>query len=507
MTSVVLRADGLTKEFPGVKALQNVSFDLRAGEVHALCGENGAGKSTLIKILSGVWPVGTYTGRLEVNGAEARFRGIADAETAGVGVIHQELALVREATVAENIFLGNEPTRFGLIDWSRVYARTRELLTEHGLALDPSARVGNLGVGQQQLVEIVKALAKKSRVLLLDEPTAALTESEVEILLRIVEGLKSRGITCVYISHKLDEVFRIADRITVLRDGQSVATLDRAATNRDEVVRHMVGRTIGEFFPRRDTPKGDVLLSVEGLTVTTRGARRPVLDGIGFEVRAGEVLGIGGLMGAGRTELLMHLFAGAGDRAAGRVAVKGAPFDCRTPDEAIRRGIMLVSEDRKRYGLVLDETIRFNLSLASLKSFVRSFLIDGGAEMRRNRTYFDSLKIRATGQDAVVRRLSGGNQQKVVLGKALMTEPSVIFLDEPTRGIDVGAKVEVYELINALTSEGKAVVMVSSELPELMGMSDRILVLSQGRVGGEFPRVNATQEAILEAAMAHHRAA
>ena len=497
----VLAVQTLTKTFPGVVALDGVSFALEAGEVHALCGENGAGKSTLIKVLSGIHPSGSYEGQVLIYGRQVAFQSIADAEAAGIAVIYQELALIGAMTVAENVFLGAEPKRGALIDWHRIYAETRAVLDEYDLALDPTARVADLGIGQQQLVEIVKALAKNSKILLLDEPTAALTEAEVERLLQIVRSLRQRGITCVYISHKLDEVFEIADRITVLRDGESVCTLSAAETEKDEVIRHMVGREIVDFYPRQQVAAGEVLLSVDNLSVEVEGVK--VLRDIDLEVRAGEVLGLGGLMGAGRSELLLHILGVYGERTDGAVSINGRLLSGHSPADAIDEGLVLVSEDRKRYGLLLEKTIGFNLSLSSLEQFTARGLIDANREILRNQVFFDSLAIRANGQEALVESLSGGNQQKVVLGKALMTEPQVILLDEPTRGIDVGAKVEVYELINRLTEEGKAVLLVSSELPELMGMSDRMVILSGGHIGGEFARGDASQEQILAAAMAH----
>lgn len=499
-----LSLQNLTKRFPGVTALKNVSFDLIAGEVHALCGENGAGKSTLIKILAGIYPSGSYEGAIELDGRAARFRSTADAERAGIAVIYQELALIGEMTVAENIFLGAEPVTGFRIDWNRLYAGAQKLMAQYGLALDPAARVRDLGIGAQQLVEILKALSKNSKILLLDEPTAALTEAEAGILLNIIRSLKNRGLTCVYISHKLDEIFAIADRITVLRDGESVATLDCRRAARNEIIRHMVGREIKDFFPRHGNRFGETLLRVEDLSVQAAGKPRPVLDQISFEVRAGEVLGCGGLMGAGRTELLLHLFGAYGRRRAGRVFLANRELICRSPAAAIQQGLALVSEDRKRYGLLLQKSIGFNLSLSSLQQFSRRGLIDQNREIKSNQTFFTRLGIKAPGLETMVENLSGGNQQKVVLGKALMAKPAVIFLDEPTRGIDVAAKIEVYEIINQLTAQGKAVVLVSSELPELMGISDRIIILSNGRIGGRFTREQATPEAMLQAAMKYH---
>jgi D-xylose transport system ATP-binding protein len=504
-TAPILATRAIIKRFPGVVALKGVSFDLRPGEIHALCGENGAGKSTLIKVLSGIHPHGSYEGDVAVDGRPAAMVGPRDAEKAGIAVIYQELALVPEMSVAENLFLGAEPKRLGLIDWDKVFVDARQLLARFNLDIDPAAKVSELGVGRQQLVEIAKAIGKRSRILILDEPTAALTEQEVAILLDILRDLRRQGIACVYISHKLDEVFAIADRITVLRDGQSIVTLDTSKTAPGEVIRHMVGREINELFPRQVATPGEVLLSVDRLTVSVAPKSEPVLEDISFDVRAGEVLGIGGLMGSGRTELLTHLFGAWGHRVSGTVELglngRAMKLDVRSPHEALSRGLALVSEDRKRYGLVLPQGIGFNLSLSTIERMQRAGFIDRNREFTRNKTFFDAMRIKAPDQETVVGTLSGGNQQKVVLGKALMTEPRVIFLDEPTRGIDVGAKIEVYELINQLTAQGKAVVLVSSELPELMGMSDRIVMLHEGRVGGTFTRAEATQERLLSAAM------
>jgi D-xylose transport system ATP-binding protein len=546
--SATLAARGITKKFPGVVALRDVSFELHPGEIHALCGENGAGKSTLIKLLSGLHPHGSYEGELDVAGQPAHFRGIADAERAGLAVIYQELALVEQLSVAENIFLGAEPQRFGLIDWPRVHREARALLERFGVAIDPHALCERLGVGQKQLVEIVKALRKNSRILILDEPTAALAEHEVQTLLTILRDLRARGIACIYISHKLDEVFALADRITVLRDGATIWTKPASATSKADVIRAMVGREITDLFPRRasktsshpersaaageggggaqskdlvalgitspisprdpSTPPRSAqddgsALRVEHLTVADPHTGKLRLHDIALSVAPGEVLGLGGLMGAGRTELLMHIFGAWGERRAGRVELAGHELPPLPPAEVLRRGLALVSEDRRRYGLILGETIGFNLSLSSLRGLTRAGFIDRSREFEKNDHAFRSLRVKAPGLDAFAGKLSGGNQQKVVLGKALMTEPQVIFLDEPTRGIDVGAKIEIYEIINQLTDAGKAVVLVSSELPELMGMSDRILMLHEGRIGGAFTRAEATQERLLAAAMGH----
>jgi D-xylose transport system ATP-binding protein len=513
----LLTARGITKTFPGVIALKDVSFDLRAGEIHALCGENGAGKSTLIKLLSGLHPYGSYDGELVIDGQPAHFDGIADAKRAGLAVIYQELALIEEMTVAENIFLGDAPRRGPFIDWSKLHHDARALLQRFGVVIDPASPLRRLGVGEKQLVEILKALAKDSRILILDEPTAALAEHEVQALLTILRDLRARGLSCIYISHRLDEVFAIADRITVLRDGATIATHETAKTSKSEIIRQMVGREITDLFPRKKSIIGDLtsstigdlppaILRVSGLSVADPHTRQPRLHDISFAVAAGEVLGLGGLMGAGRTELLMHLFGAWGERRGGTVELNGTPLPPLKPHEILARGMALVSEDRRRYGLVLPESIGFNLSLSSLRKLARGGLVDRGREFQKNDHAFRSLRIKGPGIESTVGKLSGGNQQKVVLGKALMTEPGVIFLDEPTRGIDIGAKHEIYELIRQLTGAGKAVILVSSELPELIGLSDRILMLHEGRIGGEFTRAEATQERLLAAAMGQRAA-
>jgi len=501
MATEVLSVHNLTKRFPGVLALSNLSFSLNKGEVHALCGENGAGKSTLIKCISGIWPHGSYDGGINIGDKEAKFQGIDDSEKAGIAVIYQELALVGEMTVAENIFLGREPKRGFMVDWHTMYAECRKLLEQYELDLNPNALVKDLGIGQQQLVEIVKALAKNSTILLLDEPTAALTDSEVEKLLKIINQLRDKGISCLYISHRLDEVMNISDRITVLRDGKSVLTKDTKEMTESDVIRNMVGREITQLFPEREAKTGDAVLKVENLSVSL-GEENPLsLKEISFELKKGEVLGVGGLMGAGRSELLMHIFCSKGSRTSGSVALKEKSLDNNTAGESIKEGLIMVTEDRKKLGLILDESIAFNLSLSHLKNLIKTGLVDRHSEMLENKKYFDQLRVKAPGLQSIVGGLSGGNQQKVVLGKALMTAPDVIFLDEPTRGIDIGAKAEIYELVNNLTKEGKSVILVSSELPELLGMSDRILMLSNGRQAEILDKDNATEENLLRAAM------
>ena len=499
--AVVLEARGIVKRFGGVTALDGVSFDLCRGEVHALCGENGAGKSTLIKLLAGVHPAGSYEGTILMDDSPVAFRSTRDAERAGIAIIHQELALFPEMSVAENLYLGVLPRRLGHIDWEQVHADARALLADCGIELDPAARIGDLGVGQQQLVEIARALRRRPRVLVLDEPTAALARHEIDTLLALVRRLRAQGVACVYISHKLDEVFALADRITVLRDGVSQGTLAAAGASVDEVIRLMVGRRIEDLYPRRQATPGAVLLRVTRLEVAPSRQAPPLLRGIEFAVAAGEVLGIGGLMGAGRSELLLHLCGLWGERRAGTVEVGGRALPAPTPRRAQQAGLALVTEDRKRYGLILQQGVGFNLTLAALRRLRRGWLIDEERDGGAARQAVTELRIKTPALDSEVSTLSGGNQQKVVLGKAPLALPQVLLLDEPTRGIDVGAKLEVYELINRLTAEGKAIVMVSSELGELMGMSDRIIMLHAGRIGGVFARGAASQEQLLAAAM------
>lgn len=497
----LLEMRSITKEFPGVKALDGVTFDLLAGEFHSLVGENGAGKSTLMKVLSGVYPHGTYGGEIAIDGAVKQFASVRDAENAGIAIIFQELSLVKELTVGENIFLGKEPSRFGIINWSELYQRAAKLLKDLNLPLNPRTPVGNLGIGQQQLVEIAKALSQNAKILVLDEPTAALTETEVETLFGILRDLRKRGVGMIYISHKLDEVFAMSDRVTVLRDGRTVGTHNAADLTREKVIALMVGREVGDIFPQSAHNFGETVLEIKNLNAFDPDVpEKKLVKDVSFTVRKGEVLGISGLMGAGRSELLMAIFGAWRGKSSGEVRVEGNPVNVSCPADAIKNGIGFVTEDRKRFGLVLDQTILNNMTLAGLKRISGKFITDRARETIAARAAMQSLHVKANSPLTVAGTLSGGNQQKVVLGKWLLTNPKVLFLDEPTRGIDVGAKQEIYAEINKLAKEGLAIVMVSSELPEVLGLSDRVLVLHEGRVTGEFTRTEATPEKVMTAA-------
>ncbi|HYC93367.1 MAG TPA: ATP-binding cassette domain-containing protein [Thermoanaerobaculia bacterium] len=503
----LLEMRGISKTFPGVRALDDVSFDLRRGEVHALCGENGAGKSTLMKVCAAVYPTGMHGGEILIDGKVQQFAGIRDAERAGIAVVHQELSLVREMTIAENIFLGREPRRFGVIQREALFSRAQQVLDDLQLHLDPAKPAGHLGIGQQHLVEIAKALAREARILILDEPTAALTDTEVEILVRILERLRAKGVGMVYISHKLDEVFRLADRITVLRDGRTVSTDPAADLDKAQVIARMVGREIKDLFPTAARTPRDVVFEADGVTVEDPNVPGKLLvHDVSFSVRRGEVLGIAGLVGAGRSELLMALFGAHPGPSRAQIRVEGKPLTVRHPNDAIARGVGFVTEDRKRYGLLLDQTLTMNMTLAMLHLSGRK-LVDVDAETAAGERARRDLRIKAPSVFVNAMTLSGGNQQKVVLAKWLLTNPKVLFLDEPTRGIDVGAKQEIYTEINRLAAQGLAIVLVSSELPEVLALSDRILVLHEGRMTGQFTRAEATPERVMAAATGHGKAA
>ncbi|MBL0934657.1 MAG: sugar ABC transporter ATP-binding protein [Rhizobiaceae bacterium] len=497
----ILEMRAITKEFPGVKALDNVSFKVRRGEIHALVGENGAGKSTLMKVLSGVYPHGEYDGDIVYDGEVKTFSGIRDSERDGIIIIHQELALVPLLSIAENIFLGNERAQNGVIDWRETNRRAEELLARVGLSEKPGTKIAHLGLGKQQLVEIAKALSKEVRLLILDEPTSSLNEQDSDALLALLMELRERGISSILISHKLNEVSKVADAITILRDGATVRTLDcRAAPAReDDVIRDMVGRALSDRYPPRQPKIGGPVLEVRNWSVThpIDGQRR-VVDDVSFTLNKGEVLGIAGLMGAGRTELAMSLFGRSyGQWQAGEAFVHGQKTDLSSVPKAIAAGLAYATEDRKTFGLVLDQTIRRNVPLANLPAISNQGVIDKHRESEVAEDYRRRINIRSSSIEQATVNLSGGNQQKVVLSKWLFADPDILILDEPTRGIDVGAKFEIYTIIRDLAAAGKSLIVISSEMPELLGITDRLYVMNRGRFVGELPSADATQEKIM----------
>ena len=499
--TALLEMREISKRFPGVLALDRVSFDVQSGEVHALVGENGAGKSTLMKILGGVYPYGTYEGDVIVDGEVRRFEGVHAAEDLGIAVVHQELSLVPEFSIAENIYLGREPKSFGVIQKEELFSSAQRVLEQLQLKLEPHIPVGYLGIGQQHLVEIAKALSRNARILVLDEPTAALTDSEADILFAILDRLRKTGAGIVYISHKLPEVFTLSDRITVLRDGRTVSTDATKSLDTHRVIARMVGREVSEIFPTVQHAATDVVFEARGVTVEDPNVPgKRLVDDVSFAVRRGEVLGIAGLVGAGRSELMMGIFGAHRGRKAGEFFVGGKRIDINSPSDAIASSIGFVTEDRKKFGLLIDQTIVINLTLAALKRLSGPLVTHPDAETAAGERSMKDLRIKARSVFSVVGTLSGGNQQKVVLAKWLLTNPKVLFLDEPTRGIDVGAKQEIYQQIMRLAVEGLAIVLVSSELPEVLGLSDRVLVLYEGRLTGEFRRDQATAEAVMAAA-------
>ena len=495
----LLEMRGISKVFPGVRALDHVNLAVEAGEIHAICGENGAGKSTLMKVLSGVYPHGSYEGEIIYDGAPLICRNIRDSENKGIIIIHQELALVPLLSIAENLFLGNEVAKHGIINWPQAYQKTEALLRKVGLVESPDTRVEKLGVGKQQLIEIAKALAKDVRLLILDEPTAALQENDSQKLLDLLLELKAQGITSILISHKLNEISHVADRITIIRDGASVSTLTRDEITEDRIIRDMVGRDMAHRYPGRTPDIGDVLMEVTGWNAWHPDQKdRQMIRDVSFTVRKGEIVGIAGLMGTGRTELAMSLFGHSyGRNISGQVTIGGKLTDTSTVAKAIAAGLSYVTEDRKALGLVLEEPIVRNITLANLFGVSKRGVLNKRRETQVAERYRDAMAIRTPGVFQKVINLSGGNQQKVVLSKWLFTDPQVLILDEPTRGIDVGAKFEIYTIMNDLAATGRGVVMISSEMPELLGMCDRIYVMNEGRIMGELTKAEASQERIM----------
>ena len=497
---IILDFKNVTKQFPGVVALDDVSFSINRGEIHGICGENGAGKSTLMKILSGVYPHGTYEGSVIYNDNELHLSqsSIREAVKEGIAIVYQELTLVPTRTVGENVFLGKEPVEHNLINWNMLYAETQAILDKYQLDVDPRATVSTLGVGKMQMVEIAKALSEDAKVLILDEPTSALSKAEVEKLMEILRGLKSHGITCIYISHRLEEFFEITDRVTVMRDGRIITTQPTKDVTQGELVKYMVGREMKERFPKGNRKPGEVIFEVDDIeAVDPNNSNRKILDGISFNVRKGEILGIAGLMGSGRTELVLTLFGEYAKISKGQIRMEGKPIQPKSARQAIDSGLSLVPEDRKRMGLVLIQSIVRNISLPNLDQFSKFFSIDANAEMQASLQQAKSLTIKAPNLEVKAETLSGGNQQKVVISKWLLSRPQVMIMDDPTRGIDVGAKFEIYKLMNELAEKGVAVIMISSDLEEVLGMSDRVMVMCRGHSTITLPAAEASQERVM----------
>lgn len=502
MTDYILEMKGITKEFPGVKALDDVGFKVRRGEVHCLVGENGAGKSTLMKVLSGVHPFGTYEGEIILEGEIQQFRHISHSEKRGIAIIYQELALFPELSVYENIFMGHEIMNGVVIDWNETIVQASKVLKRVGLDLDPTITIKNLGVGQRQLVEIAKALSKDVRLLILDEPTASLNEDDSENLLNLLRGLKEQGVTSIMISHKLKEIVSIADTITILRDGKVVCSLDAGErqVHEQEIIRHMVGREIENIYPKReDVEPGEVVFELQNWSVTDRTTRREILHNVNLQVRQGEIVALAGLMGAGRTELALSLFGNVPgyDITSGEMYLKGQEMRFKHPAEAIDKGMAYVTEDRKADGLILIQDVKFNISLPALHKLVHGLVVNEHEEIVVADEYRKTLDIRTTSVQTSVGTLSGGNQQKTSLAKWLFAEPILLILDEPTRGIDVGAKFEIYTLMNQLVERGMSIIMISSELLEVLGMSDRLYIMSEGTITGELMAEEATEEKVM----------
>ncbi len=492
MKKPILEMIDITKEFPGVKALDKVNLKLYTGKVMALLGENGAGKSTLMKILSGVYK--KDEGEIHYQGQKSDFKGPKDAQEKGIAIIHQELNLIPHLTIGENIFLGREPVNsMGKIDWGKLYTNAKFLLQKLNVNKSPKTLLGDLSIGEQQMVEIAKALSLNAKVIIMDEPTDALTDKETKSLFKVINELKGEDKAIVYISHRLKEIFEICDDITVLRDGKYIGKEKVCCVNEDKIIEMMVGRKLTEQFPRINTQKGETVLQVKNLT-------NEYIKAINFDVKKGEILGIAGLMGSGRTELAKTIY-GAIKKDSGEIFINNKKVNITTPRDGLKEGIAYVCEDRKSEGLILGLSVKENMSLSSLDKCTTFFRLDKSKEVSDVENYIDKMSIKTPSMNQIIKNLSGGNQQKVAIAKAIMTKPQVLILDEPTRGVDVGAKKEIYDLINILKEQGKAIIMISSEMPEILGMSDRILVLHEGKITGEFNIKDATQEKIMKSAV------
>lgn len=506
MSTYILEMDDISKEFPGVKALSNVNFKVGHGEIHCLIGENGAGKSTLMKVLSGVYPYGTYSGNIIYEGETQKFGKITDSVERGIGIIYQELALFPDLSVYENIFAGNEIKNGAIIDWNETIVRAKQMLDRVKLKVNPESLIKDLGIGKQQLVEIAKALAKNVKLLILDEPTAALNEDDSENLLQLIRELKNQGISCIMISHKLKEVIAIADKATILRDGHTICTLDasKGEINENVIIKNMVGREINDIYPKRANRQfGDNVLTIENWTAYDPGLGRDVVKNATINVRRGEIVGIAGLMGSGRTELALSVFGNPKSyRLSGKMNFDSRQVIFSHPEDAIAAGLAYVTEDRKGNGLFLQQDIKSNIVAANLKGISPNGIVNVNEEVIVSNEYKTSINIKAPSVEQLVGNLSGGNQQKVSLAKWMFVNPKLLILDEPTRGIDVGAKFEIYTIMNQLIEQGLSIIMISSELPEVLGMSDRIYVMAEGSIKGELSSEDANQENIM--ALATH---
>jgi len=505
MSEYILKIENLTKEFPGVRALENVSLNVKKGEIHAVCGENGAGKSTMMSCISGVYPKGDYEGKIYFKDRETHYRSVKDSEKEGLAIIHQELALSPYLSIYENIFLGHMETNFGVINWNKYITESKKYLNIVGLHEPPETVVSKLGVGKQQLVEIARALSKKTELLILDEPTSSLNDDESEKLLNLILEFKRQGITSVMISHKLNEVLKVADTVTILRDGKSVSAYDVKADNLTEemIIKDMVGRDLTHRFPERKSSPGETIMEVKDWTVYHPDYHTiKVVEDASFYLRKGEILAFCGPMGAGRTELMMSLFGNSyGYRSEGELRIKGKKCKFNSPRAAITSGLGYISEDRKGLGLVLIQDVKTNIAHASLGKLSNFGIMDNQKEIKEAERYRKELNIRMPSVNQIVRNLSGGNQQKVAVSKSLLADPDIFIVDEPTRGIDVGAKIEIYGIINNMIAAGKSVIMVSSELPEALGMADRIYVMNEGKIKGVLNKEEATQEKIMHMAL------
>lgn len=506
MNDYILEMKNITKTFPGVRALDNVNFQVKRGEIHCLVGENGAGKSTLMKVLSGVYGYGSYEGDIIYNGEKQQFKGIADSEEKGIAIIYQELALVPELSIYENIFFGHEIMKGKTIDWNETIKQSTEMLKKVRLNVPPSIKVKELGVGNQQLVEIAKALSKNVKLLILDEPTASLNEDDSLNLLELIKELKKQGVTCIMISHKLREVIAIADTVTILRDGATICSMDahQGKIMETEVIKHMVGREIDNIYPKRDKKDiGDICFEIKDWTVYDPKKGREILHHVNMNVRSGEIVGLQGLMGAGRTELALSLFGNTkGYRLlSGELVLEENKVSFRNPKQAIESGLAYVSEDRKGNGLILIQDVKYNVTLANLEKITKGLVINNNEEIKVSNEYKESINIKTPSIEQKVRNLSGGNQQKVQLAKWMFVHPKLLILDEPTRGIDVGAKYEIYTLMNRLVDQGMSIIMISSELPEVLGMSDRLYVMSEGTITGELLAEDADEQKVMAMAI------